>query len=196
LPAGLHTITAVYGDIYNPTATAQIKENVNLPFSVANSAIPISLSATSGASASAQISIRALGGFSGPVTFGCYGLPAACNFSPATVNLAGTGASTVTLTITATRAPTTAQVSPSFSETVLACGIPMFALFGIASRRRQRVLFAVLAIAFCGVFCLGCGGGGSQQTSPNSLPAGSYAFYVTATSGQNESAVNAVLTVQ
>jgi hypothetical protein len=87
-------------------------------------------------------------------------------------------------------------VSPSFSETVLACGIPLFALFGIASKRRQRVLFAVIAIAFCGTFCLGCGGGGSQQTSSNSLPAGSYPFYVTATSGQNELVLGGVLTVQ
>ncbi|HEY1807870.1 MAG TPA: FG-GAP-like repeat-containing protein [Acidobacteriaceae bacterium] len=201
LPAGLHTITAVYGDIYNPTATAQIKENVNLPFSVANSGNQISLSTTPGGSASAQISISALGGFTGPVTFGCTNSPAVCSFSPATVNLAGTSASAVTLTVTATPTPTTAQVSPSFSETVLACGIPMFALFGIASggiasRRRQRVLFAVMAIAFCGTFCLGCGGGGSQQTSPNSLPAGNYPFYVTATSGQNEQVLTGLLTVQ
>jgi hypothetical protein len=195
LPAGLHTITAIYGDVNNPTAMAQIMENVNLPFSVANSASQISLSTTPGGSASAQISISALGGFTGPVTFGCTNSPAVCSFSPATVNLAGTGASMVTLTVTATRAPTMAQISPSFSETVLACGIPLFALFGITSRRRQRVLFAVIAIAFCGTFCLGCGGG-SQQTSSNSLPAGSYSFFVTATSGQNEQVLTGVLKVQ
>ena len=201
LPAGLHTITAIYGDVNNPTAMAQIMENVNLPFSVANSASQISLSTTPGGSASAQISISALGGFTGPVTFGCTNSPAVCSFSPATVNLAGTSASAVTLTVTATRAPTTAQVSPNFSETVLACSIPLFALFGIASggiasRRRQRVLFAVIAIAFCGAFCLGCGGGGSQKTSPNSLPAGNYPFYVTAASGQNEQVLTGLLTVQ
>jgi hypothetical protein len=194
---GTHTILAVYGpDIYAPIAQAQLMETVNLPFSVANSGNQISLSTTPGGSASAKISISALGGVSGPIAFGCTNSVAVCSFSPATVNLAGTGASTVTLTVTATRAPTMAQVSPSFSETVLACGIPLFALFGIASRRRQRVLFAVSAIAFCGIFCLGCGGGGSQKTSSNSLPAGSYPFYVTATLGQNEQVLAGVLTVQ
>jgi hypothetical protein len=195
LPAGRHTITAAYGDVNSPN-TAQLIENVNLPFSVANE-IPIPLTAAPGKSGSTQLSIGALGGFSGPVTFGCYGSPATCSFSPATVNLAGTGASTVTLTITATRAPTTAQAAPSFSGTILACGIPLFALFGIASKGRPRALFAVIAIALCGISCLGCGGGGQQQASSSaSLPAGSYPFYVTATSGQNESAINALLTVQ
>jgi hypothetical protein len=198
LPAGIHTITAVYGDVYNPGATAQLTETVNMPFSVANSGQEISLSAGSGKSTSTQINISALGGISGLVMFGCYGLPAACSFSPATVNLAGTGASTVTLTVTATRAPTIGQLSPGFTQTILACGIPFFALFGIASAVRRRALFAVVAIVLCGISCLGCGGGGQQASSASSasLPAGTYPFYVTATSGQNELAINAVLTVQ
>jgi hypothetical protein len=196
LPAGRHTITATYGDVNNPI-TAQLIENVNLPFDVSNSGSGISLTAAPGKSASMQLSISALGGFSGPVTFGCYGSPATCSFSPATVNVAGTGASTVTLTITATPAPTTAQAAPSFSGTILACGVPLFALFGIASKGRSRALFAVIAIALCGISCLGCGGGGQQQASSSaSLPVGTYAFYVTATSGQNELAINTVLTVQ
>jgi hypothetical protein len=83
---------------------------------------------------------------------------------------------------------------------ILACGIPFFALFGIASAGRRRALFAVIAIALCGISCLGCGGGGGggggQQPSSPSLPAGTYPFSVTATSGQNELAIDAVVTVQ
>jgi hypothetical protein len=37
LAAGIHTITAVYGDVNNPSATAQLTENVNLPFGMNNS---------------------------------------------------------------------------------------------------------------------------------------------------------------
>jgi hypothetical protein len=193
LPAGRHTITATYGDVNNPN-TAQLIENVNLPFSVANE-IPIPLTAAPGKSVSTQLRISALGGFSGPVTFNCSDFGGTCSFSPATVNLAGTGASTVTLTVTAIPAPTTAHVSPTFVGTILACGVPLFALFGIASAGRPRAWFAVIAIALCGISCLGCGGGGQQAPSA-SLPAGTYAFYVTATSGQNELAINTVLTVQ
>jgi hypothetical protein len=204
LVGGTHTVLAVYGsDIYAPIAQAQLTETVNVPFSVATSAnaIPILLTASPGKSVSTQFSISALGGFSGPVTFGCYGFEGTCSFSPATVNPAGTGASPVTLTVTATPAPTTAQASPIFRDTmILACGIPFFALFGIAPAGRSRAWFAIVAIALFGIACLGCGGGGTggggQQPSSPSLPAGTYPFYVTATSGQNELAINAVLTVQ
>ena len=196
LPSGTHTITAVDGDVNNPGATAQFTEKVNMLFSVANSAQEISLSVAPGMSASSQLSISALGGFSGPVKFDCRNGDVVCSFSPATVNLTGTSASTVTLTVTATHAPTTAQASAIFGNTILLCGVPLFALFGIASAGRPRALFAVIAIALCGISCLGCGGGGQQQASSASLPAGTYPFYVTATSGQNELAINAVLTVQ
>jgi hypothetical protein len=207
LAAGIHTITAVYGDVNNPSATAQLTENVNLPFGMNNSGSGISLTVTSVKSVSTELSISALGGLAGPVTLACRDFDGTCSFSPAMVDLAGTGATTVTLTVTATRAATTAQISPRFSDTILlcgipACGIPLFALFGIASTGRSRTLFAVIALAFCGISCLGCGGSGGQQASSSSsassasLPAGAYPFYVTATSGQNELAMNAVLTVQ
>jgi hypothetical protein len=200
LPSGFHTITTVYGDVNNPTATAQLSETVNLSFAVANSVTVISLEAGSGKSVSKQFSIHGLGGFSGPVTFGCRNGDVVCSFSPATVNVAGTAASTVTLTVTATHAaPTAGQLSPSFRDTmILACGIPLFAVFGIRSAGRRRALFAVIAIALCGISCLGCGGGGGdgQQPSSASLPAGSYTFFVTAASGQNELAMDALLTVQ
>jgi hypothetical protein len=195
LVGGTHTVLAVYGsNIYAPIAQAQLMETVNVPFSLGNTD-EITLTSAPGKSASTQLSISGLGDFSGPVTFGCYAFAGTCSFSPATLNVAGAGASTVTLTVTATPAPTTAQVSPIFNGTLLACGVPLFALLGIVPAGRRRALFAVMAVALCGISCLGCGGGG-QQGSSGSLPAGTYPFYVTATSGQNELAINAVLTVQ
>jgi hypothetical protein len=203
LVGGTHTVLAVYGpDISAPIAQAQLTETVNVPFSLSSTA-EITLTSAPGKSVSTQLSINALGGFPGPVTFGCYAFQGTCSFSPATVNLTGTAASAVTLTVTATPAPTTAQASPIYRDTmILACGIPLFALFGIAPAGRSRALFAIVAIALFGIACLGCGGGGGstggggQQPSSPSLPAGTYPFYVTATSGQNELAINAVLTVQ
>jgi hypothetical protein len=199
LVGGTNTVLAVYGpNISAPIAQAQLTETVNVPFSLSNTA-GITLAAAPGKSASTQLSISGLGGFSGPVTFGCYAFEGTCSFSPATVNLPGTGASTVTLTVTATPAPTTAQASALFSDTmILACGIPFFALFGITPSSRSRAWLAIVAIVLCGISCLGCGGGqqASSGSSAASLPAGTYPFYVTATSGQNELAINAVLTVQ
>ncbi len=100
---GTHTILAVYGsDIYAPIAQGQLTETVNVPFSVANSSeSDLALSHLRGQRVRAD-QYQCAGGLLGA---GCVQLPdspAVCSFSPATVNLAGTGASTVTLTVTAT----------------------------------------------------------------------------------------------
>ncbi|HEY1963426.1 MAG TPA: Ig-like domain repeat protein, partial [Acidobacteriaceae bacterium] len=193
---GSHTILAVYGpDIYAPIAQAQLTETVNLPFAVNVSNTSVSLTASSGQTATATLPVQALGGFTGPVTFSCQGQPT-CTFSPATVNLSGTGTVNVTLTVTAVAVTNTADTG--LRSMALACGLPLFALVGFAGRgRRRRILLLVFGAALCVIPFTGCGGGGSSSPAPsNGLKAGTYPFYITATSGQNVQVLQGMLTVQ
>ncbi len=193
---GSHTILAVYGpDIDAPIAQAQLTETVNLQFAVNVSDTGVSLTASSGQTATATLPVQALGGFTGPVTFACQGQPT-CNFSPATVNLSGTGTVNVTLTVTAVAVTNTADTG--LRSMALACGLPLFALLGFAvGGRRRRILLLVFGAALCAIPFTGCGGGGSSSSAPsNGLKAGTYPFYITATSGQNVQVLQGMLTVQ
>jgi hypothetical protein len=195
---GTHTILAVYGsDIYAPIAQGQLTETVNVPFAVNISGTGVSLTASSGQSATATIPIQALGGFTGQVIFGCVNGEPTCSFSPATVNLSGTGTTNVTLTVAAASSTSTSEATLPARSVVLACGLPLFALLGFAGGGRRRVLFFVFALALCVVPFTGCGGGGSSSSAPsNGLKTGTYLFYITATSGQNVLVLQGMLTVQ
>ena len=197
LVGGSHTILAVYGaDIYAPIAQGQLTETVNLPFAVNVSSNGVSLTASSGHTATVTLPVQALGGFTGQVTFGCQGQPI-CNFSPATVNLSGTGTTNVTLTVTAAAVTTTNMAVTRLGSIALACGLPLFALFGFAGRGRRRILFLVFGAALCVIPFAGCGGGGSSSSGSSSgLKAGTYLFYITAASGQNVQVLQGTLTVQ
>ena len=192
---GAHTILAVYGsDIYAPIAQAQLTETVNVPFAVNNGNTQISLAASSGQSATATLPVQALGGFTGPVIFECNG-QLTCNFSPASVNLSGTGTVNVTLTVTA--APVTAMNAGDarLRTVALGCGVPLFALLGFATYGRRRILLLVFGAALCVIPFTGCSGG-SKSSSVNGLKPGTYPFYITAASGQNVLVLQATLTVQ
>jgi hypothetical protein len=194
---GAHTILAIYGpDISAPIAQGQLMETVNVPFAVNVSATGVSLTASSGQTATATLPVQALGGFTGPVTFGCQG-ELTCSFSPATVNLSGTGTVNVTLTVTAVAAAATNTADTRLGSMALACGLPLLALLGFAGGRRRRILFLVFGAALCVIPFTGCGGGGSSSSaSSNGLKAGSYLFYITAASGQNVLVLQGTLTVQ
>ncbi len=194
---GSHTILAVYGsDIYTPIAQGQLTETVNLPFAVNGSSTGVSLSASSGHTATVTLPVQALGGFAGQVTFGCQGQPI-CKFSPATVNLSGTGTTNVTLTVTAAAVTATNTADTRPGSVALACGLPLFALLGIAGCGRRRILLLVFGAALCLVPFSGCGGGGSSlPPSSSGLGAGTYPFYITAASGQNVQVLQGTLNVQ
>jgi hypothetical protein len=190
---GTHTILAVYGpDIYAPIGQGQLTETVNLPFAVNISGTGVSLTASSGQTATATLPVQALGGFTGQVIFDCQGEPT-CNFSPATVNLSGTG--TVNVTLTETAVAVTATNTARLRSVALACGLPLFALLGFAGCRRRRILLLVFGAALCVVPFTGCGGG-SSSSSANGLKAGTYPFYIAAASGQNVLVLQGMLTVR
>jgi hypothetical protein len=200
LIGGTHTITAVYGSNINaPIAQAQLTETVNLPFAMQSNNNGISLTASSGQSTTMTIPVQALGGFTGQVTFACIDGQPTCSFSPASVNFSGTGTTNVTLTVTAATSTATSAASSRLREVALSFGIPLFALLGFASGGRRRVLLLIFAFALCVAPFTGCGGGSNNSGSSgssSSLPAGSYPFYITATSGQNVQVLQGTLTVQ
>jgi hypothetical protein len=196
LVGGTHTILAVYGsDISAPITQAQLTETVNVPFAVNGGNTQISLTASSGKNTSVTIQIQPLGGFTGQVIFACQGEP--CKFSPATVNLSGTGTVNVTLTVTAVAVPGTNTADARLRSVALACGLPLLALFGFAGCGRRRILLLIFGAALCVVPFTGCSGGGSSSSDPASgLKAGTYPFYITATSGQNVQVLQGTLIVR
>lgn len=195
---GTHTILAVYGpDIYAPIAQGQLTETVNLPFAVNVSSTGVSLTASSGHTATVTLPVQALGGFTGPVTFECMNGQPTCSFSPATVNLSGAGTTNVTLTVTAAAVTATNSAVTRPGSMALACALPLLTLLGFAGRRRRRILLLVFGAALCVIPFTGCGGGGSSSSASSSrLQAGIYPFYITAASGQNVLVLQGTLTVQ
>ena len=166
-----------------------------------------------GASATFNISVAALGGFTSPVTLSCStGLPSltTCAFSTNPVNPGG--ASTLTIQTTA---PSVSQLRlPASRRTV-----PLYALWltmpgmvvgiigiGIAPRNRRGKLLGyiglvvVLGVLFVLASC-GGGGGGSTTTPPPipkpGTPAGTYQITVTGASGSGATSLshNAVITL-
>lgn len=165
-----------------------------------------SLTVTRGQSATTMLTLEPSGGFSGPVTLGCSGLPtgATCGFSQSPVNL--TGASTqVTLTISAgTTYVPPYQVknagSPGQGLGIAMAAVMPFAgffLFGAARRRRWPALVPMLLLGLAvtaGV--AGCGGGSKTSLGTLPTPTGTSQVTVTAISGAVSQSTSISLTVQ
>src|SRR5262249_45118997 len=192
LAAGSHSVTAVYdGDSGDAGSTSGA---VGLVVgAAATPAFSVGLSQTagstsSGGSVSTTVSIGALGGFAGNVSFSCSGLPAhsSCSFSPATVAAGGAAAATTTMTI-----DTGAAGAARFA------GSPFF-LFPIvplpARRRRRRGRAAFAALLAAGIVLAGCSNTGADSAM-GTTPAGSYTVTVTATSGSQSHTASYSLTV-
>jgi hypothetical protein len=197
--AGKHTIAATYsGDTNNLGATGSVTQTV-MPQTAVGGApgTATALAVTSGQSVTTQVAVAGNAGFSGKVNFSCTGLPvnAACSFSPASVTISGTAASTITLTVS-TLAATTAEMrdEPLRTAAVLACGLPFLSLLMLVPvARGRRLLLCVGFVLFVSAAGLtGCGG----DSSSNKTPAGTYSFQVVAASGSASSAANYTLTVK
>src|SRR6185437_11702207 len=112
------------------------------------------------------VTLTSTGGFTGPVTLACSGLPegASCAFAPAAVTLASGATGTSTMTITATA--DTTNVPKVFGKilnppsTPAGCNSPLLAwtmlrlgLFGstggllLGARRRRRLLLLLVPLA-------------------------------------------------
>jgi hypothetical protein len=137
-----------------------------------------------GQSASYNLNVAPLGGFTGQVTFSCANLPqyASCTINPPNANLSSAAVS-VTVTISTSQVQTAALQATdrtSLAGLPLLCGVTwLLVCAGVRGRSRKIGLsIALLAVFFVIAPLTGCGGGsgGSTQPPPTTLytPAGTY----------------------
>ena len=154
----------------------------------------ISQSVTAGQSAMFSLSFSPVGTFTGTVSLSC-GItpvatpPATCAFSAPTVELSGTAAQTVTVTVGTTAPVTTTSMRGVSHGGLPLASIPVAGLLGwLLTRKRRRIAMrAALLVMAALTPWAGCGSGGSStppitKTTPGT-PAGTYTATVTATSG-------------
>ncbi len=165
-----------------------------------------SLTVTRGQSATTMLTLDSSGGFTGPVTLGCSGLPtgATCAFSQSPITLTGASAQ-VTLTISAGTTytpPAGYQASTAGRGMGIAMAAVMpfagFLLFGAARRRRWPAVVPMLLLGLAVVAGIaGCGGGSKTiSTGPLPTPTGTSQVTVTGTSGAISQTTSISLTVQ
>jgi hypothetical protein len=180
---------------------------------------PTTGSATAGSSVSTTVSLTPSNGFAQSVSLSCTGLPAgaACAFSPATVSVSGSAA-TSALTITTTGS--TAMATPNgFFNPLAPVGTILAALSLPLIIRRRGALGSsasncLLVLVLAGSALLtACGGdhgngagsggsgsggsgtGGSGTGGTPGTPAGTYSVTITATAGTTVHTVAYTLTV-
>jgi hypothetical protein len=122
----------------------------------------MSVTVAPGSTATYRLRITGTSMASGTVNLSYSGLPpgAICAFSPATVTLNGAQSQSVTVLISASSGPLTAQGSNKRSRSFpLAVSLLSGVVAAVFTRWRPRTLLLVI-IAFCALTLNGCGGGG------------------------------------
>ena len=159
----------------------------------ANPGGPLTLAA--GQTGQFTIDVNALHSFTGPVDLSCEGLPGPgyCSLSMTTVNLSDTAATQEVTLGVHTQNPATASANLSHDSSLLFVALCPLGLFFIGGKRpRANLHIFALGIVMLSVSSAisGCGNSNAQlatsttsSSSGNSLPVGTYAFTVNATSG-------------
>ena len=172
------------------TAQTQSKD-----FSLVVSGSSSSATVSAGQTATYNLSITPLGGLSGAVSVTCSGAPslATCKASPASVNLSGSGASPISVTVSTT-APSGVVMRPKppagpWVWLWIAGLLAAVATWMMAARRLawQRAWVPLAVVLLCAALWTACGGGinaggGGGGGSPGT-PAGTYALTVTGNMG-------------
>ncbi|HEY2459680.1 MAG TPA: Ig-like domain repeat protein [Candidatus Acidoferrum sp.] len=215
LPAGAHTITASYaGDNdFSAAVSPSLAQNIS-DFTLA--ATPANSAVTSGGRTTFVVTSGSIGGFSGPVSLQCQGLPATatCTFSPSQLTLSSGANSTSTLTVTTTRAsasfrplaptpqsPTAfrfvmlhdaaARIAATAAASVLALITALIAvafLLAAPHRRKQRLGWAISAVAFAA--------GGCASTVPSPVSNQPQTFQITISAMSTTPGTHALHTTQ
>lgn len=181
--SGIATVTATANSTagsYSITATTSTGATTatfaltNTDFQIA--AASSTLDVPRGSSGTDIITLNALDGFNGTVSFTCSGLAAGatCSFSPASITPTG-ASSTTTMTVAATAS--TRVEWPWTTTEMLACMV-----FAFCYRRRRYIQWLSLAVAFA-IGSMALGGCGS---SPKQTPPVTSTVTVTATSGSTQ----------
>jgi hypothetical protein len=174
LPAGTHMITASYlGDFnYNAVSSANSANVTVGPGFQMEASGGTSVTVTSGQTATYNLALIASGGFTGPVTFACFGAPVGmtCNVSPNTPSLTSV-ATTVPLVVTI--APTQQGQLPSHRPGQISfafAAVCALALWGMRKNALpRRALIVVLAVCLT-MTVNACGGGSTTPPGPTPTP--------------------------
>jgi hypothetical protein len=218
LPAGTSTITAAYlGDNnFTGSNSSSVSVVVTSPaYSIA--ANPTSITMNAGDTKTATITLTAVGGYSGTVSFSCSGLPAysTCGFNPASLTPSASNPTPATTFTFSTNVNTSSSLRPAAPSPfakgtqIVAAGslASLVLLLGlrrrVAASRALRNSVSTLALAFMAALLfgvLGCGGGGGSTSQPitqsHVTPSGSYTVVVSASaSGSTAQTLNLSITV-
>lgn len=188
---GSHSLTAQYsGDaIYNAAASAPLVVTAVSPFNLA--ATVSSQTIAAGQSATFNVTLNGVGGFSGTVNFNCTGAPngSTCAVSPTSANLSSTTAS-VPLTVTVSNtANARLERGPFRTLPFVFAGLLGVVVLGLKRNPRNRLLIltTLLLVLVAGVSS--CGGNKTPAPPTNAT------LTITGTSGNVSSAVTLNLTV-
>lgn len=207
LTAGSHSITAGYGGDSNFTSsTSSALSQTVADFKLSAATLsPSSISA--GQTATAQITVASLTGFSSAVSLTCAVTPVqaegpTCSFSSTPVTPTGSGA-TSTLTVSTT-GPTAGLAVPfghqrgAWWAVVLLAPALLLGTVAASSRRKNLLGYWVICVVAAG--CLMQAGCGSKSSSTgggnNGTPAGAYTVTITAAAGVTQHTTSASVTVQ
>jgi len=164
---------------------------------------------TAGQSATYNLQLNALSGFTGSVTVSCTGAPtqATCTSSASAINVTG-ASSPLTITVSTTArsfAPPTTTNRREPQHWIVPLGVLLLVLALIltyamdrvsrGARRRYAWVYAGLLLAWVVSLVVGCGGGGGGGGGNTGTPAGAYSLTITGTDQGVQRSLTLSLTV-
>jgi hypothetical protein len=181
LPAGADSITASFAGDGNYNASVSQATVVNVA-DVSATISPNPIVAAGHANTAATITVTAVGGLKGSLSFACTSLPALtrCTFNPASLSINGNGSYTTQLTVNTGVGTTTAGLqSPARTGRMLAMtwlSMPVAGLVLLRRRSRHQRLLIALLLAAAMIGTVACGSSSTTHTK-----AGTYQASVTIT---------------
>jgi hypothetical protein len=189
--SGTETITASYGgDTVHGPSVSQPLQVTGVPTGFLITVTPSTLSIPTGQSATVNVALGSISGFTDTIGLGCATVPAVvnCHFSATSVSLAANATSTVQLTLDTNNplgggGSTSRNTAPHAGNMWLAgLSLPIAAFFGMVfwrARRRSRIFarsLSLLVLAGGAMLLSGCGG-----FSQIDAAVGTYTIQVTGT---------------